>query len=402
MARQNVFVEKVRKIYGVVSLFVMSLFLTVGCSNGWKLKVEGGEQQKTDKQFAVKVYIENSGSMNGYLCNGAEFKDAIYSYLTAFNGYATDVDLNYINAQTVPMNATLSQLIPQLTPEAFGSVEGNHANTDFKQILSEVINSVKEDTVVIFTSDCIMDMPKGNASGFLNITRTDINNIVSQKLKSMPTLSFCIYQLESKYEGTYYYPKGGKIDYEGVRPVYLWVVGTQENLAFVNRNIPNTKIQHGFKNYCSFAPTTTFPATLFSARGNMQDIVLKTKDRNGTYSCVLKLDLSRSLQLEEDLQYLDNYYTDKNLLQIKSVTALPATDAFTHSFALEIPEQAFSDWMHVKKLELPSWVEDLNGTRDDSLEVDKTFSIKYIIGGVADAYEKNKDAGKVTLTINKN
>lgn len=404
MARQNTFLKS-RKCHNLLGLYVVLALIAgafTGCSSDWKLSVKGADAKTESNPFSLKVYIENSGSMNGYLCNGAEFKDAIYSYLTALNGYAQSIDLNYINAQTVPMEATLSELIPNLTPEVFGSVAGNHANTDFKQILSEVINSAKEDTVVIFTSDCIMDMPQGSASGFLNITRTDINNIVNQKLKNLPTLSFCIYQLDSKYQGTYYYPKGGKIDYEGVRPVYLWVIGTQENLAFINRNIPNTKIQHGFKNYCSFSPSTVFPATLYVQGKDKQEMILKTKGKNGLYTCKLMMDLSPSLLLEEDLQYLDNYYMSRGSVKITGVTPLPNTSKYTHSFSLEVPDQSFSDLLNVKKMELPSWVEGLNGTRDDSLEVDKTFSIKYIIGGVADAYEKHKEAGKVTLTNNKN
>jgi hypothetical protein len=51
---------------------------------------------------------------------------------------------------------------------------------------------------------------------------------------------------------------------------------------------------------------------------------------------------------------------------------------------------------------IPKWVNCSNGTKDDMIESGKTFSLSYIIGGVAAAYEsKYKDAIKITLTTRK-
>lgn len=39
---------------------------------------------KTDKPD-LKVFIENSGSMDGYMCNGSQLKDALYDYVSDLN-----------------------------------------------------------------------------------------------------------------------------------------------------------------------------------------------------------------------------------------------------------------------------------------------------------------------------
>ena len=48
--------------------------------------------KKVIKPQAVNVYIENSGSMDGYVKGVTEFEQAVYNYLT---------DIKFLNFQTV-------------------------------------------------------------------------------------------------------------------------------------------------------------------------------------------------------------------------------------------------------------------------------------------------------------
>lgn len=34
---------------------------------------------------SIKVFIENSGSMDGYMCDGSQLKDAVYDYISDLN-----------------------------------------------------------------------------------------------------------------------------------------------------------------------------------------------------------------------------------------------------------------------------------------------------------------------------
>ena len=59
-------------------LFVIIVFLNISCgSRNVTVTWDSVQQPVLSNNFNLKVYIENSGSMDGYMCNGSELKDAI-------------------------------------------------------------------------------------------------------------------------------------------------------------------------------------------------------------------------------------------------------------------------------------------------------------------------------------
>lgn len=378
----------------------VSLLSLSGCSDV-KLKVNGSHCSGINGgNIAVKAYIENSGSMNGYMCSGSELKDALYSYLSSLNNYASSVRLNYINSTAIPLKTSVGNLVSQLNPQAFSAAGGNMANSDFKQILNDVVRNVDDKTVVLFVSDCILDIPQGAAKDYLDITRTDINNIFTDKLKKMPSLGVCVYQLESKFDGEYYYPKGGHQHYVGKRPYYVWLIGAQQNLAYLQRNVPSEKIRHGIKNYCSYSPSIVIPTMLYTGGKKYKEQALKIKN-HGMFSCKVLMDLSQTLLSEEYLADVNNFSSKSGDICIEKVEKMPMAKEYSHLLSITVPGSAFSDVLSLKSVGIASWVEASNGTSDSSIEQGKTFSIKYIIGGVSDAYAKYTEAGTSIFTANK-
>lgn len=407
MIKQNI-KNKIKSLFQRFPLSKTSLSLLLGISllgfsgcGDLKLKVNGIQPSAVSaKDIIIKAYVENSGSMNGYMCSGSEFKDALYSYLSSLNNYASLVKLNYINSVIIPLNVPLDNLVSQLNPQAFAAAGGNFANSDFKQILADVVKSVDDRTVAVFVSDCILDMPRGAAEDFLEITRTDVNNIFTAKLKKMPSLGVCIYQLESSFDGIYYYPKGGHQNYKGKRPYYIWLIGTQSNLAYLQRNVTNDKIQHGVKNYASYSPEISIPTKLYVGGKICNEQKLKIKS-HGMYSCKVLMDLSQSLQNEAFLENVDNYSSKSGNIVVEKIEKLPAVKEYSHLLSLTVANSAFSDELSLKAMGVAPWVEKFNGTSDGGVEQGKTFSIKYIIGGVSDAYAKFNEAGVSVFTANK-
>lgn len=391
-----------KKLVFLISPLCLLLLLLATCgSSGLEIKTSGPTLQAYNSSFNVKVYIENSGSMDGYMANGSEFKDAIYSYVSALNSISKSTQINYINSTIIPLGIKVGDLVQHLNPTAFKTAGGTRGNSEFKQILGDIISKADNNNVVVFASDCILDIPSGSAAGFLGITQTDIENIVTEKLKKLPTLGICIYQLESKYSGYYYFPKGGRQPCNEKRPYYMWIIGSQRNLAHILRSIPESKIQHGIKNYCAFAPTVNVNNSLFAAGKPVEKATLKSKHGN-EYSCQLIADLSLSLQNDKYLSNSDNYYSTTKNIKTESVQKLPTTSNASHIMNLSISDAVFSDFLCLKAQGIPKWVNCSNGTKDDMIESGKTFSLSYIIGGVAAAYEsKYKDAIKITLTTRK-
>lgn len=217
----------------------------------------------------------------------------------------------------------------------------------------------------------------------------------------MPDLGICIYQMESKFDGTYYYPKGGHQLYKGYRPYYIWMIGSQCNLAFLLRNLPDTKFLHEVKNYCAFAPSVNFPYVLYSAGKEQQNLKLKTNE-SGRSTFNILADISLCLQGEDYVQNPANYFSMSGNIKVERVASLPLSNNYSHQLTVGVPDMGFSDFLKLRANELPLWITEANGEKDDMIEAGKTFSIKSIIGGVADAYGKYKEAGKLTLTVRNN
>ena len=80
----------------VVSFVVISF---VSCGGrvkvSWKKSVSVPQQPRN---VQLNVFIETSGSMCGYMVDGSELKDAVYSYVSDLDGYVDTTRLFYINS----------------------------------------------------------------------------------------------------------------------------------------------------------------------------------------------------------------------------------------------------------------------------------------------------------------
>lgn len=334
------------------------------------------------------------------MCDGAEIKDALYSYISAVGRQAGAVRLNYINSQVVPLDCRVSDLPARLNPAAFAAAGGNMANSDFKSILRRVFAAAGKRTVAMFVSDCLLDIPQGAAADYLGITRTDIANIADDRLRAVPDLGVCIWQLSSTFSGTYYYPGGGHTSYTGRRPYYIWLIGPRQALAWLLRTAPDSKIQHGTDNYAAFAPSGAIPCALFSggaAKGGMR----LPHARGDRAKVKLMADLALTLQSDKTLARTDIYTPTQGKAQVTAVAAKPAADGYSHLVELSVADAVFAETIRIRPAKVPAWVEKAGKTRPGAVEQGKTFSIQYIIGGVADAYDRYQDAGTLSLGTNK-
>ena len=66
------------------------LILLFGGSDDGRYVVSFDEVKpvKQYKPSKIKLYVENSGSMDGYMFNGSELKDAVYSYVSGLSTHS--------------------------------------------------------------------------------------------------------------------------------------------------------------------------------------------------------------------------------------------------------------------------------------------------------------------------
>ena len=67
--------------------------------------------QNSNNSVKLKVYIENSGSMDGYMREKSEFKDAVKSYVNALDLQVDTTELYYINTQISSFKADIANSI---------------------------------------------------------------------------------------------------------------------------------------------------------------------------------------------------------------------------------------------------------------------------------------------------
>ena len=136
-------------------LLVSIIFLNISCGSRdvtvtWS-SIEGSAQSNN---FKLKVFIENSGSMDGYMCPGSELKDAVYSYASSLSSYADTTELNYINSRIIPYRYDMRRFIKDLDPYHFHVAGGNTSNSDISAMFESILNQTDDHTVSIFVSDC--------------------------------------------------------------------------------------------------------------------------------------------------------------------------------------------------------------------------------------------------------
>ena len=72
---------KVKLLAGLLLVSIMCLNISCGSRNV-TVTWNDVEELIQSNNFKLEVFIENSGSMDGYMCTGSELKDAVYSYVS--------------------------------------------------------------------------------------------------------------------------------------------------------------------------------------------------------------------------------------------------------------------------------------------------------------------------------
>ena len=121
--------------------------------------------------------------------------------------------------------------------------------------------------------------------------------------------------MQSKFNGIYYYSKGHgnpvRIDDKN-RPYYIWILGTNNNIAFLNSKVPTSEIKYGFMNEISFTPYVSVPFEVSSkGQGKALNAV------NGQYEMLIKADFRPTLKSNTEINNISNYQTYSHDITVK-------------------------------------------------------------------------------------
>ncbi len=374
--------------------------------------------------FNINVFIENSGSMNGYVNDpSTQFKNSVYSLLTRLKLFVNQDSLNlfFINQEDQLMfanasNADLEKFKGFLNPAAFSKIsQGKTAQTDINQLIKRCLQKVNDRNLSVFISDCIYSPGKSktDATMFLGEQKQSIYLHFASELKAKNSnLAVLILQLKGRFKGTYYDHQDNKLKFDNPveRPFYMWFIGTPSQIKKLIASRLLEELDGGYQNKAIFMPPNQesvayriLPKPLHGTfdRTNLPNNIIEKpepsrNDRDkGLFAFAVAADFSNLIQ--DPSYYIDssNYLLSnpKYTLNIQPITDKndPLLAKYTHLLKLQTKEIS-SETLTINLIaKPPKWIYEYSSDDDskilsDASEQQKTFGLKYMLEGVSDAF----------------
>ena len=383
----------------VICTIIVIAVISTCVGGGSKIKLQWNAvlpPEEINDSIELKVYVENSGSMDAYMCAGSNLKDAVFDYVSDLKRLTTSCSLYYINSKVIPYNGELNSYIKDLTPQSFAKAGGDRSNTDLRDIFEKIIRANGKQTVSVFVSDCILDIPE-NAIDFFGNCQVSIKNTFNEALSANPGLGVEIIKLESKFEGYWYCGHNRELLKDVKRPYYIWVIGDQRYLADFNKKVPVENIIGGIKEYSAYAAPQIIPF----------DITKSTyvTNHSGKINVEVLINLRGSLQ-SGTMCKNTALYKSANPAQVTVASVNEITDAsnrYSHVVTLEIenPETLRSETLTFSYPHLATWVSNSDDTTGANVKenLDRTTGLMALIKGVAEAYKNSTTYGSVSFEL---
>jgi len=248
---------------------------------------------------------------------------------------------------------------------------------------------------------------------------------------SVKNKAMLVIKMNSSYNGLYYpYNSPSKgLAYNGQRPYYIIVVGSNANMARLTKD----------QNYSTFAQFNNLPGfeqmCLFEAapiyhphyslllrndaiRGRFQPVRgqgsqitrienMEADSNSGDIRLALAVDLGGMLIDKNTLCNKNNYEVSSDdpvkicaITPIKRQDITPAEKKYigsaTHIFVLETKKINHKQEVVIKlRNNLPTWINESSSDDDTNLQAPSfkstTFALKYLLGGIYDSYQRNSN-----------
>ncbi len=374
--------------------------------------------------FNINVFIENSGSMNGYVNDpSTQFKNSVYSLLTRLKLFVNQDSLNlfFINKEDQLMfayasNADLEKYKDFLNPAAFSKIsQGKTAQTDINELIKRCLQKVNDRNLSVFISDCIYSPGKSktDATMFLGEQKQGIYLHFASELKAKNSnLAVLILHLKGGFNGIYYDHQDNKLKFNNrvERPFYVWFIGTPSQIKKLIASRLLEEIDGGYQNKAILLPPNQesvayriLPKPLHGTfdRTNLPNNIIEKpepsrNDRDkGLFAFAVAADFSNLIQ--DPSYYIDssNYLLSnpKYALNIEPITDKndPLLAKYTHLLKLQTKEISNETLTINLIAKPPKWIYEYSSDDDskilsDESEQQKTFGLKYMLEGVSDAF----------------
>jgi hypothetical protein len=384
------------------------LFLTL-CGNSGKktnqvLQPIGNPISEALKP-TVNVYIENSGSMDGFVNRGNEFTSFITSYLTDISiKFSNDINFYYINSRIIPLGSDLTNFATRLDANSFRQMGGNRGETHIFQLLDTILKVKDNNSISIFVTDGIFSPGMGkDASKYIDDQYNGIKRVFSYYSKTNQNAAIVVFQLLSQFNGTFYDRNDRPINnVQEALPYYVWLIGDLADVkkladsvsianvkSSINPNIFAISKGNDAVNYAVKMRSGNFDLDRYNPKKEITN--LRKDKRTGKVKFSIDADLSGFLLNNEYLLNPSNYKSSNSNYQFNVKKAVSNPHGYTHTFEFTADNVHKGKVAVMLKSQIPQWVEDVNDNEGLNVIPGKTFGIKYQIHGVYEAFTFNNN-----------
>ena len=372
------------------------------------------------KPSLIKMYVENSGSIFGYVKGTTEYVDALSDIAQHpdFISQGIPVDICFVNGK-VNGNKSIT-----ITP--IGKIFGNRLSekgmncgdvkySDLNVMFDTVLANAKNNAITILVSDGIYDIDaqdkKNNNLNALTIKGRDTRTAFIRRLND-PTanLQTLLVKMGSYFDGSYYYSsKNGSTLIHQQRPYYLWIIGNSDmlNHYFSDNYLAGL---NGYQNHVRYLKVGNnklpFEFAFSDCIGNLvpdknnSHALIRHKADHGQFELALIVDFG-------DLYYPDAYLTDCNnyscdfkfnvssVMKATTTQAISAGVSYKRPFLIKLttnqPNPRGKLTIQLKNTQ-PSWIMASNATNEDTVDSNTTYGFSTLTKGIREAYEYVSDS----------
>jgi hypothetical protein len=401
---------------------------------------------KYSKISHVTFYIENSGSMFGYVNGTTEFVNAVNDLAQFPNLVQTETPFSYflISGKKDFINNKDSLTIysigdnpailrSQLTKKGFD--KPSSGNSDLKNMFEIALKKARKDSISILISDGIYDVggstnpltalaTEGTLTRTKFIQRLNIDNIETLLIK-----------LESNFNGSYYPanvkdPSGKSETINQKRPYYIWIFG---NSDLLKEYFPEERLEelNGYVDLARFRKITKndfpFEGIGYNNFGFKKDF--KTPKTFELYHNVtnsnqftIAVDFANLNLSNSYLTSTNNYSCSSNNYVVKKISPIgkiPKSEIESYTEMLDFkPSHIITIASKTSQPEignmsialnnrLPNWINESNTGNDYPFDgsTTQTFGFSTLIKGIEEAYlevSKTKSLAEFNIIIKNN
>lgn len=409
--------------------FILLIICTiVGCNSHRGKGTNNPKQRDTATAYIspveynpiINVYIENSGSMDGYVKGQTEFEHIVYNYLVDLKQIriAKALNLYYINSKILPQQDDINDFIEKLEPSSFKAKGGDRGSSDIALMIKDILAEMNDSIVSIFISDCIFSPGRGkNADEYLTNQEIGIKNYIGDYIYEHPQFAVVGYRCMSQFEGYCYDKNDSGKYYKGSRPFYIWLLGGQGALNRIRIEMQKNNLPlKGAENvFVAFSGGIEMPDTCYAIKIKSGNFDLDKSDPK--HSLInLKADKGGRIRFSVEVNYAplilnDDYLCNTDLYELSdpkyklvSVERIKEYKKYSHLLTFETEHVHPSTLDILLKTGVPTWPEQYNDNEGNEISAenaDKTYGIKYMTDGFASALIRKNYYTRMTININK-